>query len=154
MRSFRSILAPMLFLGIITVGCADDPVDPDTIDITAFVGTWDWIVTNISSTCGTEPGWDAPVVIARVGNSDTDVTLTSAWRADDPTPFPTDGTVSGNTLTVSNVTYTEDGGTLVATHTVTVQNNGNLAGTETWTWTNASGTCAGGTAQVLALRVS
>lgn len=151
----RFALAAILVLGLLTAGCGDDPVDPSGVSITDFVGTWAWNVVNISSTCGGESPWEAQVVIARVGSSNTEVTASSRWRADDPGPFVFSGTVSGNTLTIPNVTYTEESGTLVAQHVVTLQNNGNLAGDETWTWTDVTGRiCSNGTADILALRVN
>ena len=155
-RLLRPALLPVLVVGL-AAGCGDDPVDPGAVDITDFVGVWTWNVGNINSTCGSETVWDAQVTISQVGGSATQVTASSRWRADTPGPFSFAGTVSGNTLTIPNVTYTEDSGTLLATHTVTLQNNGNLAGTETWTWTytdpvtNETSTCANGTADILAI---
>lgn len=143
-------LAVFLFVALFSAACGDDPADPDTADITDFLGTWSWTVLDVTSSCGPEDLWMADVVIARVGTSDTDVTASSRWHADDVGPHVFDGTVSGNTLTIPDVTYTEGGGTLVADHVVTLQNDGRLSGTETWTWTGPGGSCVNGTADVIA----
>lgn len=160
-RSARTRMLPLspprvvrtaLALALVTLAaCGDDPVEPSEAGIDDFVGVWTWNVVNINSSCGTEEPWEAQVTIARVGASTTQVTASSAWRADGTGPFTFAGTVNGNTLTIPGVTYTEQGGTLTAQHQVVLQNNGNLAGEETWTWTDGTDSCTGGTADILAV---
>jgi hypothetical protein len=153
-RSLRHLATLFLVPGLVLVAaCGDDPADPSEVSITDFIGTWEWTVYNITSTCGTEAAWVADVTIARVGDSNTDVTASSRWKSDDPGPFAFSGTVSGNKLTIPGVTYTEAGGTLQAQHEVTLQKIGTLAGTETWTWSDGTTSCTGGSADITAARV-
>lgn len=153
LRAFRQSSLPFLLLaGTFVAGCGDDPADPDTVEIADFLGTWTWNVTNINSSCGSEAIWSAQVVISAVPGSDTKVSTSSRWHSDDPGPFVVEGNVSGNVLTIVDVTYPEDGGTLKATHRVTLQNNGSLLGTEEWSWSSGEGTCSNGSADVLAIK--
>lgn len=147
----RPAWLPLLLITLFAAACGDDPVDPGEVSITDFVGTWQWNVTNINSSCGPEDPWSTEVEITRVGTSETAVSTRSPWRSDDQEDREVSGTVNGNTLTIGSVTYIENGGDLVATHVVTLQNNGNLVGNETWTWTGGEGTCSNGTATVVAL---
>lgn len=144
---------PSFFLGasLLVLGCGsgDNPADP-TVDANV-AGTWQWVVANVTSNeCPPEIGWVATVTITQTGTS---VTASSLWNSDMGGPYVFNGTVSGNTLTIPDVTYPEDMGTTTATHEVVLQTDGTMFGTETWEWMETPpGTdeCTGGMATVTA----
>lgn len=112
-------------------------------------GTWDWALTETTSTCGSEAN---DVWVVTITQSGSDITATSQWGSDVGGPHPFAGTVTGNAVVIPNVMYEEDGGDLSASHDLTLQSDGTMAGTETWTWTGDAGTCANGTSTLRATR--
>lgn len=157
-RQFRSVLFLVFVTSALGAACASDTSDPGggnggggggggtTADV---AGTWQWAVTNITSSCGPETGWNAQVEIVQSGTS---ATATSAWRSNGGEHSSTNGTVTGDDLTF-DITYPEEDGQLTATHSVTVDSDGNtMTGSETWSWTNGTTTCSSGTADVTATK--
>lgn len=153
----RTLLS-LLFLAATSFACADAPSEPGggggggggggstTADV---AGTWNWVVAATTSTCGAEPDGTWVITITQAG---TGITASGQWGSDDVGPHEFMGTVTGNTVAITDVMYPEDGGDLSARHDVTLQSNGTLTGTETWSWTGPGGPCSGGTSNITATR--
>ena len=151
-RSVHVVLAAFTGIALVT-GCSDDdsPTDPGGGTTPASVaGTWNWEVSNITSSCGNEPGWSAVVVITQSG---TAVQAESDWRSDPGTgPHVGAGSVNGREVSI-NVNYPEAGGNLFAQHTVDLEpDNVTMVGSESWTWFGPDELCDDGTATVTATK--
>lgn len=109
-------------------------------------GVWEFEVTNVRSTCGSEGDWDSTVTITQ---TDCSVETTGFKN----TSFIVAGNAVGSTVTIGPGNYPEAGGTTKATFTVTMTSDTTMTGTESWTWSGPGGSCINGTADINGVKV-
>ncbi len=106
-----------------------------------FTGTWDVILTNITSSCGDESFDDMTVVIAQ---TDCTADVTGVKGTSDIIV----AAVTGNMIVIGPHDFSEVGGTTTSTFTYMLTSETTLTGDEEWRWSNGVSTCSNGTADV------
>ena len=109
-------------------------------------GVWDFVFTNINSSCGPESDWSSTVTIVQNGCSLETTGIKN-------TSFIVIGRIENNTVTIGPENFPDGGGTTRSTFTLTIKSKTSMEGKESWTWSSSDmGSCIDGTGDITATK--
>jgi len=109
-------------------------------------GVWEFVFTNINSSCGPESGWSSTVTIVQNGSS---LEITGFKN----TSFIVNGSIENDIVTIGPANFPESGGTTRSTFTLTLASETSMNGKESWTWSSSGDSCINGTGDITATKL-